>query len=61
MFAYCGNNPVRGYDPDGQFFIVATIIVLTIVVGVYVYKNMPSKEEHYNRNKNNITPSNDKI
>lgn len=49
-----------GYDPDGQFFIVATIIVLTIVVGVYVYKNMPSKEEHYNRNKNNITPSNDK-
>ena len=61
MFAYCGNNPVMGYDPDGQFFIVATIIVLTIVGGVYVYKNMPSKEEHYNRNKNNTTPSNDEI
>ena len=32
LYAYCGNNPVMGYDPNGTFFI--TIGVLSVVAKV---------------------------
>lgn len=38
LYAYCGNNPVMGYDPEGTwnwdaFWLISTIVV-TAVVGV---------------------------
>ena len=33
MFAYCGNNPVIGYDPTGEFGLIAAIITTGAIVG----------------------------
>ena len=41
MFAYCGNNPVMGYDPTGEWdwggFIVGLAIVAAAVITVATY------------------------
>ena len=31
LFAYCGNNPVMGYDPEGTFAL--STFLLTIAIG----------------------------
>ena len=40
MFAYCGNNPVTGYDPTGEWdwggFLVGLAIAVASVVAVAV-------------------------
>jgi hypothetical protein len=33
LFAYCGNNPVMGYDPTGRFVITAAIIFTSACIG----------------------------
>ena len=33
MFAYCGNNPVTGYDPTGQFGLLGAIVATGAIVG----------------------------
>lgn len=41
MFAYCGNNPVMGYDPTGEWdwggFIVGLAIIAAAVITVATY------------------------
>ena len=32
LYAYCSNNPVMGYDPDGTF--VLTISAILTIVGI---------------------------
>ena len=32
MFAYCGNNPVNRYDPNGEAFLTATICGIAVWV-----------------------------
>lgn len=46
MFAYCNNNPVNCIDPSGRFLLKLIVIVLVSII-----VQMPSREEHYNRNK----------
>ena len=63
MYAYCGNNPVMGYDPTGAGWWedcidwVNNIIIQPVtdfVDEVIDYLTPPSQEDHYNRNQNNI-------
>ena len=49
LYHYGNNNPVKYTDPDGESVIGAVLFVLAVK---YVVDNMPSKEEHYNRNYN---------
>jgi hypothetical protein len=49
MYAYCGNNPVMGYDPTGEFAISAIFIGALIGIGVQylsdVIENVSSGEQ----------------
>ena len=37
LYAYCGNNPVMGYDPNGTFFItIGVLLVIAKVVATIV-------------------------
>ena len=60
MYAYCGNNPVMGYDPMGTWnwrtFWKESV---GVIVGVVAY--IPSKAYHYNRNDNQEGYINSKI
>ena len=48
-WAYCESNPLIYTDPDGRAVVG---ILLFSIATTYVVNNMPSKEEHYNRNDN---------
>ena len=49
LYHYAGNNPIRYTDPNGKSAVSAVLFALAVK---YVVDNMPSKEEHYNRNDN---------
>jgi RHS repeat-associated protein len=57
LFAYCSNNPIMYSDPTGEIakWIIAVVVVVVVVVVINVVAecNMPTQEEHYNRNSNN--------
>jgi RHS repeat-associated protein len=36
LFIYCNNNPVMGYDPNGEFALTTLIIILCVVIGAIV-------------------------
>ena len=55
MFAYCQNNPVNYADPSGEFLVFIITVVITCDI------LMPSQEEHYSRNENNIVPDEDEL
>lgn len=44
LYAYCLNNPVMGYDPNGTFW-PALIVLGTMVVGLLVTLTADSKEK----------------
>ena len=52
LYHYAGNNPVKYTDPDGKSTVGVLLFSLVSITAKYVVDNMPSKEEHYNRNDN---------
>ena len=36
LFAYCGNNPVMGYDPTGRFVITLSTVITAALIGLAV-------------------------
>ena len=52
MFAYCNNNPVMNYDPDGSFFLTGLLIGLAVGAaigfGATVYADYADDGEVFN-------------
>ena len=67
MYSYCNNNPMLYVDLEGDILhialavkiaagIIIGLIGLCVTASVIAEINMPSQEEHYNRNSKNEPP-----
>ncbi len=76
MYAYCSNNPVMYVDPMGNVpwkaigiilglvgggGLIMSIPILAVPTAIVVGASMPSKEEHYSRNENNLVPAQEEL
>lgn len=49
LYHYAGNNPIKYSDPDGKSVLGSLLFSIAVQA---IKNNMPSPEEHYNRNDN---------